>query len=69
MEKTCITLNVKLSVYGTLYLYTWININVYTYMVVQKHNNISYMQTSVLFVPSKLMKIGDTYLYLLEINL
>lgn len=37
-------------------------------MVVQKHNHISYMQTTVLFVPSKLMKMGDAYLNLLEIN-
>jgi len=28
-------------------------------VVVQKHNNISYTQTGVLFVPSKLIKMGE----------
>lgn len=69
MEKSCTTLNVEVSVHGTLYLHTWININAYTHVVVQKHNNISYRQTSALFVPSKLMKMGNRYLNLLEINL
>lgn len=56
--KGCTHLKPGVSLYGTLYLHTWINITVRTHTVVQK-NNISNKQTGLWFVQTKLMKMCD----------